>query len=74
VAGSEPVTSPDQHKPTPVKQAYVAGVVVIIALVLLSIGSSITTEERAWLYGIAGGLAFLIIADATLRRNGLRSE
>ena len=47
---------------------------VVLLLVLLSIGSSITNEEKAWLYGIAGFLAVLILADAALRRNGLRGE
>lgn len=72
MAGSEPVTSPDQHKPTPVKQAYIAGVVTIILLLLMSIGTNITGEEKLWLFGFAGTLAFLIVGDAVLRRNGLR--
>ncbi|MBB5872244.1 hypothetical protein F4553_005678 [Allocatelliglobosispora scoriae] len=72
MAGSEPVTSPDQHKPTPVKKGYIAGIVTAIALLLLSIGSNITGEEQAWLYIVAGLIIAIIASDAVLRRNGLR--
>jgi hypothetical protein len=72
VAGTEPVTSPDQHKPTPVKAARIAGVISIVALLLMTLGNHEGNVEDVWLVGIAGVIAVLLITDAVLRRNGLR--
>jgi hypothetical protein len=72
VAAEEPVTSPDQHTPTPVKAARVAGVVVIISLLLMLFGNHEGNVETIWLLGTAGVLAAIMIIDAVLRRNGLR--
>jgi putative Mn2+ efflux pump MntP len=72
VAGTEPVTSPDQHKPTPVKAARIAGVFSIIALLLMTLGNHEGRVEDLFLVATAGIIAALIIIDAVLRRNGLR--
>lgn len=72
VAAEEPVTSPDQHAPTPVKAARVAGVVVIVMLLLMMFGNHEGRVEDLWLGLVAAILAAIIIIDAVLRRNGLR--
>ncbi|NUR71611.1 MAG: DUF2631 domain-containing protein [Hamadaea sp.] len=72
MAGTEPVTSPDQHKPTPVKAARIAGVLSIIVLLLMTIGNHEGRVEDLFLVATAGIIAALIIIDAVLRRNGLR--
>jgi Protein of unknown function (DUF2631) len=72
VAETEPVTSPDQHKPTPVKAARIAGTLSIIALLLMTQGNHEGKVEDVFLVAIAGCIAGLIIIDAVLRRNGLR--
>ncbi|MEV0270869.1 DUF2631 domain-containing protein [Hamadaea sp. NPDC050747] len=72
MAGTEPVTSPDQHKPTPVKAARIAGVLSIIALLLMTLGNHEGRVEDVFLVTFAGIIAALIIIDAVLRRNGLR--
>jgi len=72
VAGTEPVTSPDQHKPTPIKAARIAGTISIVALLLMTIGNHEGNVEDIWLVGIAAIIAVLLIGDAVLRRNGLR--
>ena len=72
MAGTEPVTSPDQHKPTPVKAARIAGVLSIIVLLLMTLGNHEGRVEDVFLVVTAGIIAALIIIDAVLRRNGLR--
>jgi hypothetical protein len=73
VAGNEPVTSPDQRKPGHRKAARIGAVVSIMALLFMTIGNHRGRTEDIWLIGIAIGLALILIADAILRRNGLRS-
>ncbi len=72
MAAEEPVTSPDQHAPTPGKAARVAGVVVIVMLLLMLFGNHEGNVEAIWLIAIAGTLAAILIIDVVLRRNGLR--
>ncbi len=72
VAAEEPVTSPDQHAPTPVKAARIAGTVVIVMLLLMLFGNHEGNVETLWLLGTAGVLAAIMIIDIVLRRNGLR--
>ncbi|BCJ72835.1 DUF2631 domain-containing protein [Catellatospora bangladeshensis] len=72
MAAEEPVTSPDQHTPTPVKAARVAGVVVIVMLLLMLFGNHEGNVETLWLIGVAATLAAILIIDVVLRRNGLR--
>jgi hydrogenase-4 membrane subunit HyfE len=71
VSDEEPVTSPDQHKPTPVKAAYTAGIGTIIVLLLMLIGNRGHVED-IWLVGISATILAIIIIDWTLRRNGLK--
>jgi ABC-type enterobactin transport system permease subunit len=74
VAGTEPVTSPDQHKPTPIKAARIAGVISAIALVLMAFfGNHQGKVEVIWLVGIAVGIIAILAVDGVLRRNGLKN-
>jgi ABC-type Fe3+-siderophore transport system permease subunit len=74
VAGTEPVTSPDQHKPTPIKGARIAGTISAILLVLMAFfGNHEGNVEKLWLCGIAAGIIAILVADAVLRRNGLKN-
>jgi hypothetical protein len=72
VASEEPVTSPDQHKPTPRRLWRIGGIAVIITLLLMLFGNNDVSTGAPWLIGIAAGIAALLIGDAVLRRNGLR--
>jgi hypothetical protein len=74
VAGTEPVTSPDQHKPTPIKGARVAGVISALALVLMALfGNHQGKVEVVWLCGIAATIVAILVVDGVLRRNGLKN-
>lgn len=74
MAGHEPVTSPDQHKPTPIKAARWAGTISAIALVLMAFfGNHEGNVEVIWLCGIAAAIIGILVADAVLRRNGLKN-
>lgn len=72
VAAEEPVTSPDQHKPTPLKLWRIGGVITIIVLLLMLVGNNEVKTGAPWIIGTAAGIAALLIGDAVLRRNGLR--
>lgn len=72
MADEEPVTSPDQHKPDPLRAARVAGVLSIIVLLLLMIGNHEGRTEDIFLIGSAALIAAVLIGDAVLRRSGLR--
>jgi Protein of unknown function (DUF2631) len=72
VDAEEPVTSPDQHKPTPRKLWRIGGVAVIITLLLMLIGNNSVSTGAPWLIGTAALIAALLIGDEVLRRNGLR--
>ncbi len=73
VAANEPVTSPDQHKPTNLRLARIGGVGSIVILLLLTLGNHQGWVENVWLVAIAGLIALMMVADWVLRRNGLRS-
>lgn len=78
VAADEPVTSPDQHKPTNPKAARIGGIFTIFALVAMALFGNHNASgggdvENAWLFTIAGVIAAILIGDWVLRRNGLRS-
>jgi len=73
VAGSEPVTSPDQHRPTNRKAARAGAIITALALVSMMFGNNdVSGTAKIWLIGIAASLLAIVIGDAVLRRNGLR--
>ncbi|MEV4629254.1 DUF2631 domain-containing protein [Micromonospora sp. NPDC049523] len=73
MAGSEPVTSPDQHKPGHRRAGRIGAVVSAAALLAMLVGNHEGATEDIWLIGIAAGLLLIVIGDTVLRRNGLRS-
>ncbi len=72
MAAEEPVTSPDQHKPTPRRLWRIGGVAVIITLLLMLFGNNEVNTGAPWLIGSAAVIAIMLIGDAVLKRNGLR--
>jgi len=73
VAGNEPVTSPDQHKPANLRLVRAGAVITIVLMLLLTIGNHEGRVELVWLLAVAGGMGLMLIIDWVLRRNGLRS-
>ncbi|WP_433391366.1 DUF2631 domain-containing protein [Micromonospora sp. KLBMP9576] len=73
MAGSEPVTSPDQHKPGHRKSGRIGAVVSALALLAMICGNHEGRVEDFWLVGLAVLLLAIVIGDTLLRRNGLRS-
>ncbi|PWR07873.1 hypothetical protein DKT68_17760 [Micromonospora acroterricola] len=73
MAGSEPVTSPDQHKPGHRKSGRIGAVLTALALLAMICGNHEGRVEDVWLVGLAALLLIIVIGDAVLRRNGLRS-
>jgi len=73
VAGSEPVTSPDQHKPGHRKAGQIGAVLSALALLAMICGNHEGRVEDIWLIGLAALLLIIVIGDVVLRRNGLRS-
>jgi hypothetical protein len=74
VAGSEPVTAPDQHRPGHRKSGRIGAVLSAAVLVLMALcGNHEGNVENIWLFGLAALLLAIVIGDAVLRRNGLRS-
>ncbi|MEV1287336.1 DUF2631 domain-containing protein [Micromonospora sp. NPDC049679] len=73
MAGSEPVTSPDQLKPGNRKAGRIGAVVSALVLLAMTIGNHEGRVEDIWLVSIALLLLAIVIGDAVLRRNGLRS-
>lgn len=71
---ADTVTAPDQHKPTNIRLIRVGGIAAIIVLLLMTSPFNNHTGwvEDAYLLGIAGLIALLLVVDAVLRRNGLR--
>ena len=73
MAGSEPVTSPDQRKPGHRKAGRIGAVVSALALLAMLCGNHEGRVENIWLIGVAALLLIIVIGDVVLRRNGLRS-
>ncbi|GLZ57997.1 MULTISPECIES: DUF2631 domain-containing protein [Micromonospora] len=73
MAGSEPVTSPDQHKPGHRKAGQIGAVLSALALLAMICGNHEGRVEDIWLIGLAALLLIIVIGDIVLRRNGLRS-
>jgi len=72
VAAEEPVTSPDQHKPSNYKWARVGAVGTIVILLLMICGNHKGRVEDIFLVGTAALLAAILLGDSLLRKNGLR--
>jgi hypothetical protein len=72
VAGSEPVTSPDQRKPGGRKASRIGAVLTILALLAMLMGNHTGRTEDIFLIVIAAGIALILAGDVVLRRNGLR--
>ena len=68
----EPVTAPDQHKPGFEKSARIGAIVTIVLLLLMTIGNHGGQIENIWLVVTAGALASGLVADALMRKYGLR--
>jgi hypothetical protein len=73
VAGSEPVTSPDQRKPGSRKASRIGAVLTILVLLSMLSGNHTGRVEDIFLIVIAAVLALVLLADVVLRRSGLRS-
>ncbi|HEX2771990.1 MAG TPA: hypothetical protein VHN18_06115 [Micromonosporaceae bacterium] len=76
MAGSEPVTSPDQRRPGHRRAGRVGAIVVailLVAMAMISPNNDVSGITKLWLIGIALGLVGAVVGDAVLRRNGLRS-
>ncbi|MGK5445258.1 DUF2631 domain-containing protein [Micromonospora sp. URMC 105] len=73
MAGSEPVTAPDQHKPGHRRSGRIGAVVSALALLAMLCGNHEGRVEDIWLVGLAALLLAIVIGDVVLRRNGLRS-
>jgi len=74
VAGDEPVTSPDQHKPGPKRAARVGAVLTIVVLLAMVCGNHRGRVEDIFLISGAVILAAIVVGDWLLRKNGLRSS
>ena len=73
MAGSEPVTSPDQRKPGNRRGARIGAVITIVAIVLMAaFGNHEGNVEVIFSYLVAGLIAAILIGDVALRRIGLR--
>ncbi|MEV6690665.1 DUF2631 domain-containing protein [Micromonospora sp. NPDC051196] len=73
MAGSEPVTSPDQHKPGHRKSGRIGAILTAVALLAMLCGNHEGRVEDIWLIGLAAFLLLIVLGDIVLRRNGLRS-
>ncbi len=73
MAGDEPVTSPDQHKPGNLRLARIGGVASILVLLAMLFPVHKGHVEDWWLGGLALLIALAMVGDWVLRRNGLRS-
>nr|MDT0661464.1 DUF2631 domain-containing protein [Micromonospora sp. DSM 115978] len=73
MAGSEPVTSPDQRKPGHRRAGQIGAVVSALILLAMTQGNHEGNIENIWLIGGAVALLAIVVGDVVLRRNGLRS-
>jgi hypothetical protein len=73
VAAEEPVTSPDQNKPTDTRAARFGAVAVAGSLVLMAVcGNHKGHIEDIFLVSGAAILIVIVLGDWLLRKNGLR--
>ncbi|HWB35366.1 MAG TPA: hypothetical protein VHA75_05000 [Rugosimonospora sp.] len=74
MAGDEPVTSPDQHKPGPRRAARVGAVGAIILLLCMTWPVQQGHIATVFLLVGAGLIALLLVVDVVLRKSGLRPD
>ena len=74
VSAEEPVTSPDQHKPSNYKIARIGAVATIVLLLMMICGNHKGRIEDLFLIGFAVLLAGFLVGDWLLRKNGLKSD
>ena len=75
MAGEEPVTSPDQHKPmVSPRLARTGAVLGALCLLAMIKGNHQGKVEDIFLIVIAAGMLLFPIVDFVLRRNGLKSD
>ena len=72
MAAEEEVTSPDQHKPGPVRAARVGAAITVVALLAMLCGNHKGRIEDIFLIGTAALLAGMLVGDWLLRKNGLK--
>jgi hypothetical protein len=74
VAGTsdEPITSPDQRKPSNHKVARVLTILASLSFLVMTLGNHRGNIENVWLISLAAVGFLYVIVDWTLRRNGLR--
>ncbi len=72
MAAEEEVTSPDQHKPGPVRAARIGAVVVAGSLLAMICGNHKGRIEDIFLIVTAGLIVAALVGDWLLRKNGLR--
>ena len=72
MAAEQPVTSPDQHKPSNFRLARIGAVGTIVVLLMMICGNHKGRVENVFLAGTAALIAAVLIGDWLLRKNGLR--
>ncbi|WP_430783903.1 DUF2631 domain-containing protein [Actinoplanes sp. G11-F43] len=68
------VYAPDQLKPGNRKRGQKGAIISAVILLMFFWGNQQGNTELVWLVVIAAGLIGVLIVDAVLRRNGLRSN
>jgi len=71
-AESDPVYAPDQLKPGNRKMARIGALGTAVVMLLFFWGNHEGNTENIFLVVFAVGLILAVIADAVLRRNGLK--
>jgi len=74
VVAEEPVYAPDQLKPGNRKWARIGAIGSAVIILLYLIGNHEGNTENVFLILFAAGLIGAVIADAVLRRNGLKAN
>ena len=74
MAGDEPVTSPDQHKPGPKRAARAGAVGAIVVLLCMAWPIQEGHIATIFLLSTAALLALVLVLDVVLRKSGLRPD